>query len=215
MTLDYRASVQKENTEVAQFEFRKSYDTSGLAWGCGLTFWFYGGICWGYVAKPFASDQAMIRNDVRMELAALNIGGYEILQESIRRINWNSELTQRNISFTATAKPTITPEDFEKTIIEKPRAGAPSAKKSEFPSGWPEKWFYETQDYKYWTIVGDRAANSTDAMMNSKKKADQVIATEFPGAKVIQYETTHNDIKSVDGRFESWRIIRVRQSDIR
>ena len=225
MTVTYRAKVEADNKESAQFELRKTYDSSAMAWTCGLTAIFYGGACWFYLIKPTGGDRAMIRDEARLTLDSMNLGRFEIVEETFSRPRWSKEETHKNIVFlrgdrgaeTASVpqpeRRSVTPEEFEKTIVEKPRAGAP-ARKSEFPSGWPEKWFYETQDYKYWTIVGEKANNSPDAMINSKRKADQVIASEFPNAGNVRYETTHNEIKNVDGRFESWRIIRVRHADV-
>jgi hypothetical protein len=225
MTLNYQAQVETEKKGLADFTYTRSYDTSGLAATCWLTFWIYGGTCWGYLFRPTNGDQDEFRSDAESELATQIQGRYEIRMAQVVRTNWSSESTSHTLNFeraiATKAERTDAPaptsvEEFEKSIPEKiTREERAKSSDPGFPPGWPEKWFYETEGYKYWTIVGEKARTAAESMILSKKKADQVISAEFPKLmNSLKYETTHNEVKRIDGKFESWRVIRVRQRDL-
>lgn len=116
------------------------------------------------------------------------------------------------------AKTPPTVEEFEKSIVDKPtKKDIIWSDKSEFPMSWPQKWFYETDRYKYWTVVGGRKSNQAEAIQESLKKAEEIIGTEFPRSRYkspVTFETTHIEVKRVEGLFEGWRIVRVKHSEV-
>jgi hypothetical protein len=223
LTLSYDAKVKGKKKGVALVEYKKSYRKKELSISCWLTFWIYGGTCWGYALRPWSNDKRKIARDAKREITTAFEGDeYEIVDETIDFVSWDKEMSYNRIVFTDASsrgnKKDVDPKEFEATISEKPtKKDIVYTEKSTFPSGWPQKWFYETENYKYWTVVGEKKTNPSSAMISSKKKAENIINTEFPLAKYkreIPYETTHNEVKKIEGRYESWRIIRVKQSDI-
>lgn len=109
-------------------------------------------------------------------------------------------------------------EEFEKSIVAKPAASEIKKDLTRgIPSSWPQKWFYETETYKYWTVKGERQSDQALAHSDSIEKASKIIESEFPQdrySRKMPFETTHMEVRRVEGQFESWRIIRVKQYDI-
>jgi len=88
-------------------------------------------------------------------------------------------------------------------------------KLDQIPPNWPQRYYYEIGDYRYWTICGETQNSQSDAVISAKKKADEIFNAEFPKSKYgdLSYETTHMEINSIGNRYKSWRIIRVPRSN--
>lgn len=194
MTMKYHSRIKTADGKEADFDYQKTYKTTGLAWTCGFTAIFYGGACWLYLSKPNTEESARVRDDAQYEMKQLGIQ-YTVEYDRITRKSWDAEDKRQDLAFVGSPMRSVASEPQE------------PISKRDFPDGWPEQWYYERDGYRYWTIVGDRSPTSTDSIVSSKKRADEVMKAEG----ISQYDTTANELRNVDGKVESWRIIRVIQ----
>jgi len=127
--------------------------------------------------------------------------------------------THASYSSTSTARTSISPEEFEKSIPTRKLQPKKDnlVDPNQLPADWPQHFFYETADYKYWTVSGDFKEDQTSAMLSSKDKADSIVQAELLKEKygTIFPETTHLEMVTVDNLFKSWRIVRVKRSSIK
>ncbi len=228
-TFKYEANLQHENLGNYEFIYSHTYPTENEYW-CGFTAMFYGGSCWSYLSMPNSEQADLLTFNALAELnKQIGDNHYKINRATLSRVNWGHGTTQntlvalgpisnQRVSIASNkTKGSISPEDFEKTIIEKrSKNDLASSGEDNFPKDWPNKWYYETTEYRYWTVVGKSAIDPTEAMKSSKTKADSIISFEFSPAqykRTMPYETTHNEVTRVDSAYKSWRVIRVKQSD--
>ncbi|HYX37688.1 MAG TPA: hypothetical protein VE954_31695 [Oligoflexus sp.] len=62
VTYRYTGEFQtQDGSTQGRFTSIQSTPLYGTATGCVLTFWVYGGFCWGYVLAPTSSDKRMVR----------------------------------------------------------------------------------------------------------------------------------------------------------
>lgn len=103
-----------------------------------------------------------------------------------------------------------TPEEFEKTI---PKTASDDEIAlinffDKIPANWPQKHYYETDEYRYWSIPSEILSDQNEAVISSKNKADSILAKEFPTLS-IKYETTHMEVVKYNNKYRSWRLVRV------
>ena len=112
-----------------------------------------------------------------------------------------------------TSKIDPNPLDFEKTIpkIASENDIAITNYFDKIPENWPQKHYYETDEFRYWSIPSDILKDQNDAILSSKNKADLILAKEFPNKQVnsIKFETTHMEVVKYNDKYRSWRLVRV------
>ncbi len=226
-TFQYEANLRHDTLGDYEFVYSNTYATDNEMW-CGFTAVLYGGACWSYLAMPNSEQTELLTFNALSELKKqIGDNSYQIIRSRVSRINWGHGTFENNLTALGPVsnKPElsnkksggISPEDFEKTIIVKrSKKDIISSGQNDFPKDWPNKWYYETKQYRYWTVVGKSAIDPTEAMQSSKMKADSIIAFEFNPSqykRTMPYETTHNEVTKIGSLYKSWRIIRVKQSD--
>lgn len=143
----------------------------------------------------------------------------EALQASQAQTNsqTNSQASSRG-SQSEKEKKNFDLKAFEEGIVSKPsKKELMYSETDSFPMGWPEKWYFESSGYRYWTIVGDIKENQSTAMASSASKVQELLIKEFPQKNYKEtptFETTHNHVKKINGKYQSWRIVRVSHSDV-
>lgn len=114
--------------------------------------------------------------------------------------------------------PQVDIKKFEESIPKKATAVELVTQTDDsFPESWPQKWFFETDEFAYWTIKSDPTKTHNQAMETSNKLATELVKREYPRSKYkrdLDFDTTHTEIKKVRGKFVGWRIIRIKQSEI-
>jgi hypothetical protein len=228
-TFKYEASIQHDSLGDYEFIYSHTYPTDNEYW-CGFTAMFYGGACWSYLSMPNNEQADLLVINATSELnKQIGDNRYKTTRSKVSRVNWGHGIIQNNLIALGPVsnqhrsvasyktKGDISPEDFEKTIIEKrSKKDLTSSGENNFPKDWPNKWYYETKEYRYWTVVGKSAIDPTEAMKSSKNKADSIISFEFNPSqykRTMPYQTTHNEVAIMGSAYKSWRIIRVKQSD--
>lgn len=105
------------------------------------------------------------------------------------------------------------PQEFEKTIpkIASDEELALTNYFDKIPESWPQKIYYETDGYRYWSIPSEVLTDQNEAVLSSKNKADVILSKEFPDKPLssINYETTHMEMVKYNGKYRSWRLVRV------
>lgn len=233
-TGDYHSELSGPGQVVAE----KSYPVRWLAILCGGTFWAYGGACWGYLAYPTDSMTSEIKQNALSKLSS-QVPDYQIAKETLDPYQWkffydnariingdeylkqmNQESQLANSSSTATLQESkgFDVKSFEANIVSKPtEQDLLYSDSDDFPMGWPQKWYFESPDYRYWTIVGDIKENQSTAMASSASKIQELLSKEFPQKnfkEVPPVETTHNHVKKINGKYQSWRIVRALHRDV-
>jgi|GEM_PF-606299 len=106
------------------------------------------------------------------------------------------------------------PKEFEKTIpkIASNEELALTNYFDKIPENWPQKIYYETDEFRYWSIPGEIVTDQNEATLSSKNKADIILSKEFPNKPIntINYETTHMELLKYNGKYRSWRLVRIR-----
>lgn len=235
VALNYDADVITADQQRATYRFSSSYPTN-LGLLCGVTFWFYGGLCWSFLLMPFDNHRALTEQDARRDLAQrFGAGGYQVQNSRVTMAGWQARPQEGRVYGLQAAEHTpppsvhasaprrqapsreLSPEEFEANIPRrKSKAEILYTATDDFPESWPRKWYYQTGEFKYWTIVGDPNSDPTESIANSKEKADKLMATEFPSQRfgTVPYETTHQEVKRFQNLYKSWRIVRVAKKDI-
>jgi hypothetical protein len=237
--LKYSGEYRSELSGPGQVNAEKSYPIRWLAILCGGTFWAYGGACWGYLAYPTDSMTAEIKQKALSTLGA-QVPDFQISKESLDPNQWkffyesaqvisgneyqklkekeNSPLGPTKQLSAENSNSDFDLSAFEKGIVSKPtQTELLYSSKDQFPSGWPEKWYFESPEYRYWTIVGDIKENQSTAMASSGIKIQEVLSKEFPQRsykELPKFETTHNHVKKIGDKYQSWRIIRVQHNEV-
>jgi hypothetical protein len=238
--LKYHAEFESKEKGQGVVVGEKSYSVRWLAMLCGGTFWAYGGACWLYYLYPTDDMTDEIRKTSLNTLAS-QVPDFKVKKEGLELNQWvflydqtqvltgvdytKFKQTELATSTGKSDKPDLTPKKdavditaFEQSIITKPtKSEILYTEKDGFPNGWPEKWYFETQQYKYWTVVGELKENQSSAMTSSAIKAQEILSKEFPlnSYKAIpKFETTHNQVKKIKGQYQSWRIVRVFHDEV-
>ncbi len=236
--MKYTADYQSDLSGPGQVVAEKSYPVRWLAILCGGTFWAYGGACWGYLAYPTDSMITEIKQNALGKLGS-QAPDYQLSKESLDPYQWkffyenarvingddyqkikNQEQQAANNSTRSYAHETksFDIKSFESNIVSKPsEKELLYSEADDFPMGWPEKWYFESPEYRYWTIVGDIKENQSTAMASSATKIQEILSREFPQKNYKEtpnFETTHNHVKKINGKYQSWRIVRVLHRDV-
>ncbi|MGZ3793780.1 MAG: hypothetical protein ACXVCP_15615 [Bdellovibrio sp.] len=244
--LKYSGDYQSELSGPGRVVVEKSYPVRWLAVLCGGIFWAFGGMCWGYTVYPTDSMTEEVRQKAMTTLAA-QVPDYRLTKETLDPNQWkfmyenamvisgkdykelkDQEKTQAQVkedqskqsqnSLSDKEKKAFDMKVFESSIVSKPSKNEMMYSENDsFPMGWPEKWYFESADYRYWTIVGDLKENQSTAMAASAAKVQELLAREFPQKnykEVPRFETTHNHVKKIKGKYQSWRIVRVSHDDV-
>jgi len=238
--LKYKAEFESNEKGSGVVLSEKSYPVRWLAVMCGGTFWAYGGACWFYYMYPTDSMTTEIRKSAIDKLAS-EVPDFKIKKETLEPNQWTFLFEQSQIltgveyqkfiseESKLASKKTIDTQspqqnveidlkDFEQSIVSKPSKNEVFySDKDGFPNGWPEKWYFETSKFRYWTIVGELKDNQSSAMTSSAIKAQEVLSKEFPRntyKTLPKFESTHNQIKKIKGQYQSWRIIRVLHEEV-
>jgi hypothetical protein len=107
----------------------------------------------------------------------------------------------------------ISPQEFEKTIPRNVTDDELAVTRyfDKIPENWPQKNYYETEDFRYWSIPSDIVNDQNEATISSKNKADMILAKEFPAKSLgeIHYETTHMEMINHNNKYRSWRLVRI------
>jgi len=225
MTVNYEANLVAQGKGTGKYSAVRSVPNKMLI-PCVLTGIFYGGACWANLMMPTNEQRIDLFNQMRADLdARLGDGAYEIVSENMYRASWSATPASERLEFFQGAPNgmngnivDIAPEKFEASIPDRglPDNAGLSSSIDRIPANWPQKYYYETDEYRYWTISGELKNNQTEALISSKKKAAEVIETEFPSTKYkpIKFETTHIEVVKASSRFQGWRIIRVRHEGV-
>lgn len=238
--LKYTGDYQSELSGPGQIVVEKSYPVRWLAVLCGGTFWAYGGACWGYVLFPTDSMINEVKEKALSSLGA-QVPDFKLSEEKLDPYQWKfmyenarlitginyENLKTQELSLGKTIDESSTKlkndpkfdiKSFEDSIVTKPKSSDLLYSESDaFPNGWPEQWYFESPQYRYWTIVGDIKDNPSTAMASSAAKIQEVLSKEFPQRNykaIPPFETTHNHVKKIRGRYQSWRIVRVQHNDV-
>ncbi|MGZ3774252.1 MAG: hypothetical protein ACXVCY_04055 [Pseudobdellovibrionaceae bacterium] len=244
--LKYTGEYQSDLSGPGRVVVEKSYPVRWLAALCGGTFWAFGGFCWGYTIYPTDSMTEEVRNKAIAALGA-QVPDYRLSKENLDPYQWKfmyenvhvvsgidyKKLTeqealqekekQKQVAQTAQSQNSKEQNNFDINTFEQSIVTKPSKNdvlfsgNDQFPTGWPEKWYFESPQYRYWTIVGDIKDNQSTAMASSAAKAHEVLLKEFPQKdykETPHFETTHNYVKKINGKYQSWRIVRVSHGDV-
>lgn len=88
-------SPYKSQDQTGFVTYERSYDVGGaMPLWCGLTFIFYGGACWAYVAMPFVPQEDQIKRDA-LTVVNTHLGTSDVvlLAPVVDRISWSSAET--------------------------------------------------------------------------------------------------------------------------
>lgn len=245
--LKYSGEYQSELSGPGRVVVEKSYPVRWLAVLCGGTFWAFGGMCWGYFVYPTDSMTEEVRQkavatlssqvpDFRLSKENLDPYQWKFLYENAQVISGadykklkdqealqtsqaqSNSQSQSQGSQAEKEKKNFDVKAFEESIVSKPsKKELMFSETDSFPMGWPEKWYFESSDYRYWTIVGDIKENQSTAMASSAAKVQELLVKEFPQKdyrETPHFETTHNHVKKINGKYQSWRIVRVSHTDV-
>jgi hypothetical protein len=89
--LKYEADIVSSKDEGASYtySFEKSYSTRGLAIACWITGILYGGVCWGYLGKPYAVDSTLLAEDAHKDLVEnQKLTDFKVGSESVQKVSW-------------------------------------------------------------------------------------------------------------------------------
>ncbi len=121
--------------------------------------------------------------------------------------------SENSITVNNTVAKAPSPQEFEKTIpkIASDDELALTNYFDKIPENWPQKIYYETDEFRYWSIPGETVTDQNEATLSSKNKADIILSKEFPDKPLsaINYETTHMEMVKYNGKYRSWRLVRV------
>lgn len=247
VSLKYSGDYQSELLGPGRIVMEKSYPVRWLAVLCGGTFWAFGGMCWGYTVYPTDSMTEEVRQkaitalgsqvpDYRLKEESLDHSQWKFMyehsvvisgqdykdlvdqeQKHREQLTQNqTHQTQKNV--TSNENNRFDVKAFESSIVSKPSKNELLYSENDnFPIGWPEKWYFESPDYRYWTIVGDIKENQSTAMASSASKVQELLAKEFPQKnykEIPRFETTHNHVKKIHGKYQSWRIVRISHGNV-
>ncbi len=226
MTVNYEANLEVNSKGAGKFSAIRTVPNK-MYIPCIITGIFYGGACWANLLMPTNQQRMDLFDQMRSALDnRLGSGTYNIVSEKMYRSSWSATLSSEKLEFFQGAtnnkygnRVNIAPDKFEASIPDRPSSNDNnelSRPLDRIPESWPQMYYYETDEYRYWTISGDLKNKQTEALISSQKKAVEVIETEFPPNmyKPVKFETTHIEVVKVKNRFQGWRIIRVRHEDI-
>lgn len=194
------------------------------------------GISVSYSRYQFIPNSSAVASECRSALSAVAVKYAEKMKKAIDPVNEQAIATSISRKFLSgisvcladtvvkwnnsvlsdQSMAAVVPKEFEKSIPRKPgkedRPGEDSLDK--IPSSWPQRYYYETDEFRYWTICGEVVQSQSEAVISSKNKADEVFYSEFPQSRYgnLSYETTHMEINSAGNKYKSWRIIRAPRS---
>jgi len=186
---------------------KDGYQPSISQLSAGMNGWYFGNIIFGGLIGLLIVDPAT--------------GAMWKLDEShIVNLSTNTDSTIAETEYNETPfianKSKVTPKDIENSIPKKSSLKDIRTKNEldQIPSNWPQMYYYETEEYRYWTISGDISNDQTQAVLSSKSKADIIVKSEYSAnnMETTKYTTTHMELVKFDGKFRSWRIIQISKS---
>lgn len=118
----------QDGTSRGRFTSIQNTTHYGKSIGCALTFWIYGGFCWGYILVPSADDKRMVRRNtedalahalgkpVHIPLSPIALEAWEKSPESVKYFLKKEEPSPKSGNEDAVAE-----ADTESTEIEIPK----------------------------------------------------------------------------------------------
>lgn len=105
------------------YEAWDSHNVSGIAIGCIVTAWFYGGACWAYLATPFEDQSFESFEAAKRDVARLG-GCAHIVSSRIRRVGW--DLRQREARLQTLGGRTLRDEDLKRLCTPTSQTPSPT-----------------------------------------------------------------------------------------